>query len=213
MKLYKTIEKEACEETIIEKSRFIAYAKPVETKDEADAFIKEIKKKHRDATHNVPIMVLGNKFQVQWASDDGEPQGTAGAPVLNMLIMEGITNIVIVVTRYFGGIKLGTGGLVRAYTNSAREAVVKGIICDVKELEGLKCTIPYNCLETIKNEEKTGSLLIKGILYEADVTLDLMTERGEGEKLKELILNLTAGKCSFVEEYKRIVKVPVSQDN
>lgn len=123
--LYKTIAKEAEATQIIERSRFIAHVKPVETREEAENFITEIKAKYRDATHNVPAMVIGDKLQIQWASDDGEPQGTSGAPMVQMLVKEGITNIVVVVTRYFGGIKLGTGGLVRAYTSSAdRKSVV-----------------------------------------------------------------------------------------
>ncbi|MFR8853902.1 MAG: IMPACT family protein, partial [Oscillospiraceae bacterium] len=114
MKLYKTVEKEASASQIIEKSKFITYVKPVSSKEEADAFIAEIRKKHKDATHNVPAMVIGDKMQLQWASDDGEPQGTSGAPMVKLLTSEEITDTVIVVTRYFGGIKLGTGGLVRA---------------------------------------------------------------------------------------------------
>ena len=120
MKLYSTVAKEASAEQTIEKSRFITYVRPVSTREEADAFIAEIKKKHKDATHNVPAMVIGEGFQIQWASDDGEPQGTSGAPIVQMLVQEGITNVAVVVTRYFGGIKLGTGGLVRAYTSSAK---------------------------------------------------------------------------------------------
>ena len=120
MILYKTIAKEACAEQIIEKSRFITYIKPISTKEEGDEFIAGIKKKHRDATHNVPCMVVGDKMQIQWASDDGEPQGTSGLPMLQMLVNREITNVCVVVTRYFGGIKLGTGGLVRAYTSSAK---------------------------------------------------------------------------------------------
>ena len=120
MKLYKTVEKEASASQIIEKSKFITYVKPVSSKEEAGAFIAEIRKKHKDATHNVPAMVIGDKMQLQWASDDGEPQGTSGAPMVKLLTSEEITDTVIVVTRYFGGIKLGTGGLVRAYTSSAK---------------------------------------------------------------------------------------------
>lgn len=106
MKLYSTVTRQAEAEQIIEKSRFIAYVAPAETKEEADEFIASVKKKHKDATHNVPAMVLGDQFQIQWASDDGEPQGTSGAPIVQMLVQEGITNVVVVVTRYFGGIKL-----------------------------------------------------------------------------------------------------------
>ena len=101
MELYKTVRSQAEATNIIEKSRFIAHVKPVSSKEEADAFVAEIKGKYKDATHNVPVMVIGDKFQIQWASDDGEPQGTSGAPMVQMLVKEGITNVVIVVTRYF----------------------------------------------------------------------------------------------------------------
>ena len=119
MKLYNTVIGPGEAEQTIEKSRFICYVKPVNSREEADEFIDSIKRKHRDATHNVPAMVLGDKMQVQWASDDGEPQGTSGAPIVQMMVSQGITNTVVVVTRYFGGIKLGTGGLVRAYSGTA----------------------------------------------------------------------------------------------
>ena len=99
MKLYNTVADEGCAEQIIEKSKFIAYVRPVSSKEEADAFIGEIKKKHRDATHNVPAMIIGDKMQIQWASDDGEPQGTSGAPIIKMLTAEGITNVAVVITR------------------------------------------------------------------------------------------------------------------
>ena len=133
MKLYKTVEKEASASQIIEKSKFITYVKPVSSKEEADAFIAEIRKKHKDATHNVPAMVIGDKMQLQWASDDGEPQGTSGAPMVKLLTSEEITDTVIVVTRYFGGIKLGTGGLVRAYTSSAKMGLESAGVCGVYE--------------------------------------------------------------------------------
>ena len=123
MELYKTVRGESEVTQIIEKSKFIAHVRHVETREEADEFVSEIRSRYKDATHNVPAMVIGDKFQIQWASDDGEPQGTSGAPMVQMLVKEGITNIAIVVTRYFGGIKLGTGGLVRAYTGSAKAGI------------------------------------------------------------------------------------------
>ncbi|MGN0715111.1 MAG: IMPACT family protein, partial [Anaerovoracaceae bacterium] len=95
MKLYSTVAGEAHAEQVIEKSRFIAYVSPAQSREEADAFIASIRKKHKDATHNVPAIVLGEKMQIQWASDDGEPQGTSGAPMVQMLVKEGITNVVV----------------------------------------------------------------------------------------------------------------------
>ena len=118
MKLYSTVFSEARAEQEIERSKFITTVRPVDTREEAEEFFAEVRKEFKDATHNVPAMVIGDKMQIQWASDDGEPQGTSGAPIVQMLVREGITNTALVVTRYFGGIKLGTGGLVRAYTGS-----------------------------------------------------------------------------------------------
>ena len=143
--------KEAEASQTIEKSKFTAHIKPVETREEAEEFISGIRKKYKDATHNVPAMVIGDKFQIQWASDDGEPQGTSGAPIVQMLVKEGITNVAIVVTRYFGGIKLGTGGLVRAYTGCAKLGLEAAGICSVQEICRLIIRIEYTNLARLQN--------------------------------------------------------------
>ena len=120
LKKYRTILEQAEAEIVEKKSRFIATVRPVKTEDEARAFIEEMKKKYWNATHNVFAYQIGERNELQRFSDDGEPQGTAGMPVLNVILQEGITDCVVVVTRYFGGILLGGGGLVRAYTHSAK---------------------------------------------------------------------------------------------
>lgn len=124
---YKTIKKESSDEFVVKKSRFIGYIKPVTTQQEAVDFINAIKSKHWDATHNVYAYVL-REGQIRRYSDDGEPQGTAGIPVLDVLLKEGITDCVVVATRYFGGIMLGAGGLVRAYSHTAKIAVDSGVV-------------------------------------------------------------------------------------
>ena len=121
--LYKTVLKRARIEYVVERSRFIATVLPCESREEVDSFFNEIRQEFKDATHNVPAFVLGNKMELKWASDDGEPQGTSGPPILKVLEGKGLTNLALVVTRYFGGIKLGTGGLVRAYSQSAEEVI------------------------------------------------------------------------------------------
>ena len=121
--LYKSVYKRARTELVVEKSKFIATVTSCNTREEAEAFFAEIRKEFKDATHNVPAFIIGNKMEVKWASDDGEPQGTSGPPILRFLEMNEITNVAIMVTRYFGGIKLGTGGLVRAYSSAAELAV------------------------------------------------------------------------------------------
>ena len=213
MELYRTIRKEACETQIIEKSKFIAHAKPVETREEADKFIGEIKSRYKDATHNVPAMVLGEKCQIQWASDDGEPQGTSGAPMVQMLVGEGLTNLVVVVTRYFGGIKLGTGGLVRAYTSSAKLAVEAAGICSVQQVCRLGVTLDYTYLSRFQQmasesiSEGDGGFVIGDINYGEKVRLELITPQENLEKLTGMIANMTAGTAIIEEPETALEKV------
>lgn len=140
---YRTILNEASDEFIERKSRFIGYIKPVTTQEEAVSFINEIKSKHWDATHNVYAYVL-REGQVRRYSDDGEPQGTAGIPVLDVLLKENVTDCVVVATRYFGGTLLGAGGLVRAYSHTAKIAVDAGQVITMKLCKVLKVTCDYN---------------------------------------------------------------------
>ena len=140
---YRTILNEASDEFIERKSRFIGYIKPVTTQEEAVSFINEIKSKHWDATHNVYAYVL-REGQVRRYSDDGEPQGTAGIPVLDVLLKENVTDCVVVATRYFGGTLLGAGGLVCAYSHTAKIAVDAGQVITMKLCKVLKVTCDYN---------------------------------------------------------------------
>lgn len=192
MELYRTVYKEAEATQIIERSRFIAHIKPVESREEAEAFIGEIKAKYRDATHNVPAMVIGDGFQIQWASDDGEPQGTSGAPIVQMLVKEGITNVVVVVTRYFGGIKLGTGGLVRAYTSSVKLVLEEAQVCGVMEMCKVTAEIDYTHLARLQNLAG-ADFAIDNIEYGEKVTIDLLAETEKKEELLGMISNLTSG--------------------
>ena len=203
---YKTVAKQAEAEQIIEKSRFIAYVKPVGTKEEADEFIASIKAQHKSATHNVPAFVIGDQFQLQWASDDGEPQGTSGAPMVQMLVKEGITNVVIVVTRYFGGIKLGTGGLVRAYTSSAKLGLEAAGICEVKEMAVLQYKVDYSFLSKIQNMSQGGLFSIEDIIYEADVTMKIVSEIEDAGEVKGLFTNLTSATAVLVSETTELTK-------
>lgn len=204
MELYKTIRQEAEANNIIEKSKFIAHVRPVSTKEEADAFVAEIRGKYKDATHNVPAMVIGDKFQIQWASDDGEPQGTSGAPIVQMMVKEGITNVAVVVTRYFGGIKLGTGGLVRAYTGSAKLGLEAGGICSVREMCHIVFETEYTFLSKIQNlsndklieageDDDSVKFSIKNIEYTDKVKITAITFPEKKEEFINLITNMTSG--------------------
>ena len=206
MKLYSTVLKQAQAEQIIEKSRFIAYVSPASTKEEADAFIASIRKKHKDATHNVPAMVLGEKFQVQWASDDGEPQGTSGAPMVQLLVSEGITDVVIVVTRYFGGIKLGTGGLVRAFTSSAKLGLEAAGVCDVEEMCLLTYEIDYTYLAKLQNLAAGGLFSISDTAYTDVVQVTLCMPPEKQEEVMSAVTNLTGGKGMLKNQRLELVK-------
>ena len=200
MKLYSTVRGAASAEQIIEKSRFIAYVAPVSDREEAEAFITSIRKKHKDATHNVPAMVLGDKMQTQWASDDGEPQGTSGAPIVQMLVAQGITNVVVVVTRYFGGIKLGTGGLVRAYTSSAKLGLAAAGVCDVCERSVLTYALDYTYLAKLQNLAGGALLTIENLTYADVVQAELSCVPERADEVKNLIANLTGGQGRLCSE-------------
>lgn len=210
MKLYSTICTEASAEQTIERSRFIAHVSPVSSKEEGDAFIAEIKKKYKDATHNVPAMVIGDKMQIQWASDDGEPQGTSGAPIVRFLVASGITDTVVVVTRYFGGIKLGTGGLVRAYTSSAKLGIEKAGICDIIEKSLLTYVFDYTFLAKIQSlAGETFS--IENVRYTDVVEADISCMPEDTAQIKSLIDSVTAGKARLKAETVTTVKKEIEK--
>ena len=207
MKLFSTVINAASSE-IINKSRFIAYIKPVESKEEADEYISFIRKKHRDATHNVPAMVIGANMSIQWASDDGEPQGTAGSPIVKMLVSEGITNIVVVVTRYFGGVKLGTGGLVRAYTKVVQNALDEAIIADVILNKTLTIKTDYTYINKIQSMEQGGQYKILDTVYTNQVELKLSYREEYHDKVIELLTNITSGNMNINNAENIFIKCP-----
>ena len=216
MELYKTVSGPGEAEQIIDKSRFIAHVMPVETKDEADAFLSEIRSRYKDATHNVTAFVIGDKFQIQWGSDDGEPQGTSGAPMVQMLVKEGITNVAVVVTRYFGGIKLGTGGLVRAYTGSAKLGLEAAGICRVMEIVRLKVRMDYTHLAKVQNaasdvlpEAGAGGaeFAIENVEYSEKVMLHIVTLPECRDGAVSVITNITSGTAELAGEENALSKI------
>ncbi|MBE6020995.1 MAG: YigZ family protein [Firmicutes bacterium] len=206
---YKTVLEEAEEMIVIEKSRFIGYIKPVETVEEAEAFVASIRTANRDATHNVPVYVLGEKYDVQKYSDDGEPSGTAGVPVLQMLMKEGITNVAIVMTRYFGGIKLGTGGLVRAYTGIAKEALRAAGVAEVKDMDVVLLEIQYTYHGKAENMALKGDFIIRNTIFTDKVTLEIVCDPTKTEEIIKSFMEVTAGTVKVVEQRQELEKVRV----
>ncbi len=190
---YFTIKEQASAELVIEKSRFIAYVERAETREEAEAFIASIREKHRDARHNVPAFVLGETGQVQWASDDGEPQGTSGIPVLNTITGRNLTNVVMVITRYFGGIKLGTGGLMRAYTGVARDALDQAGICEVTDLLAYRARVSYPSFERIRRDAGKKGYELSDMVYDDQVTFTLSSGPEQEEEVLRLLSDATQG--------------------
>jgi len=182
VKSYKTVFAYGEDELSINKSRFIGYATPVESEAEAVSFIEKIKKKHWNATHNVPVYIVGEDMMLQRYSDDGEPSGTAGVPVLEMLKKEGITNVCIVMTRYFGGVKLGTGGLVRAYTQTAKVALDAAGVVEKSVYTVMDCEMDYHFHGKVRNHLMDWPEIIIGETVYTDkviVTLYIPPEKLE----------------------------------
>lgn len=189
--IYRSLGRYGEDEIIINKSRFIGYARPIESEEDALEFIGKINKKHSDATHNVYAYHLGD--ELQRFSDDGEPSGTAGIPVLEVIKKEELKNVVVVVTRYFGGVKLGGGGLIRAYTKGAKIAIDQAKIVDMTLHTGLNLTIPYTLYGKIENFLMTNEYVTEGVNYLEDVIIHLYINNEELERFKKNILDQTSG--------------------
>lgn len=189
--MYRSLGRYGKDEININKSRFIGYARPIKSEEEALNFIEEISKKHNDATHNVYAYHLGD--ELQRFSDDGEPSGTAGIPVLEVIKKEELKNVVVVVTRYFGGIKLGGGGLIRAYTRGAKIAIDEAKIVDMTLHTQLKLIVPYTLYGKIENFLLTNEYVTEEVIYLEDVIINLYVNNEELERFKKNILDLTSG--------------------
>lgn len=216
MVLYRTLFQEGVYEQVIEKSRFIGYAKPVESREAAEAYIAQIRGKHKGATHNVPVMVLGDQMQIQWASEDGEPQGTAGTPVLQMLVKEGLTNLVVVVSRYFGGVKLGTGGLVRAYTGTGQKAIELAGISEVLPMVNLHIVFDYSFLDKLKHlatSLKLGdnklSFEVKDLEFGQQIKGTLLYQEEFELEIISALASLTGGSHSVVARDITLSKIKI----
>lgn len=205
---YKTILEQAEAQIVIEKSKFIGYIRPVETQEDAEVFVASIRTMNRDATHNVPVYLLGEKFEIQKYSDDGEPSGTAGVPVLQMLMKEGITNVALVMSRYFGGIKLGTGGLVRAYTGIAKAAVAAAGIAEVKDMDVTTVRIAYTHHGKFENLAGKGEFFIRDTIFDDAVNLTVVTAPERTEAFRKTAMEITSGTCQFLSQVQELEKVP-----
>lgn len=199
-KSYKTVFGRGENELIINKSRFIGCVMPVDNEDQALSFIQSIKEKHKSATHNVFAYVLGEENQIQRFNDDGEPSGTAGIPVLDVIKKEDLRNVAIVVTRYFGGIKLGGGGLVRAYSRSAKLAIDSGIIVDMYVFKSIWAGVNYNVFGKLENYLRDKRIIPDEIIYEENVSVKLHIQNDLYEHFYLDLMEMTNGASEIAVE-------------
>ncbi|MFI8711583.1 YigZ family protein [Brevibacillus brevis] len=206
---YKTIAGYGEDYIVIERSRFIGYAQRVTTEEEATAFIAMIKKKHWDATHNCSAFVIGENDQIQRSSDDGEPSGTAGKPILECIKKNGVKDTVVVVTRYFGGIKLGAGGLVRAYTAGTVTALKAAKIVVHTLHQMISVSVDYTWWGKVENELRLGEHRVSGTDFTDKVIAHVLIPEGEQDEFVARMVDLTNGQAQIVLGEKEYVEVPV----
>jgi len=210
--LEKFIIKEGGQGEIVEKkSRFIATVLPIDTEEEALQYIEKIKKKYWDARHNCFAFVIGSNNEIQRFSDDGEPQGTAGKPILETLLNENLHNTLIVVTRYFGGTLLGTGGLVRAYGQSSKEGIRNSVIQKVCEGISFKLTVDYNSIGKIKYIMGQMRITDAQEEYGQNVVLSILMKKDEYNEFNTKVTDATGGKAVFEDEEDREYREEVKE--
>lgn len=209
MKNYKTILKDGICEEDIKKSRFICHLKRITTEDEGRAYIASIKKEHYKANHSCSAMIIGENSEIKRTSDDGEPSGTAGVPMLSVLEKHNLTNVVAVVTRYFGGIKLGTGGLVRAYSGSVANAISEIGKVEVKELEGYQIQLSYPQYQTYYQFLEAENLQEFETLFLENISTVIYVEKEMIEKTLQRLTELYQGKIEVNKIGTKIVEVPL----
>lgn len=204
-----TIKEDFIAEEEIKKSRFICHLKRVYTEEEARAFISEIKKEHHKANHNCSTFTLGDHQEIQRSSDDGEPSGTAGVPMLEILKKREITNVCAVVTRYFGGIKLGAGGLIRAYAGSVGHALDQVGLVKFVTQEQLILTLDYGNYDGLQRFLSSQGLVISESEFLSDVTVKLFVDLDKTEQLLDNLVEQFSGKISAAKGDKQLVEVDI----
>lgn len=196
---YKTVRQAAQDEFIINKSRFIGYASPCETEEEALAFLKSIREKHKDATHNCYAYVIGQNAGIMRYNDDGEPGGTAGMPMMEVLKARGVVNCCVVVTRYFGGILLGAGGLVRAYSHGCAIALNAAQVVKMEMSQRILLDVPYPLWDRVNHALKSLPQLTEETNFGASVEATLLIRKKDLEEVTAKITAITDAKAEWLE--------------
>ena len=200
MQEYKTVEKEASDFFIEKKSKFIGYAKPVKTQEEAVEFISEIKSKHWDATHNVYAYVL-RENNIQRYSDDGEPSGTSGVPVLDVMLKESLVDVCVVATRYFGGTLLGAGGLVRAYSHTSKIALEAAGIITMAQCSIMSAEVDYSFYDRLNILLSDFSAVILNTSFSDKVCVEFSVKENIVDLLNAKLIDVSNGK--YISKFLR----------
>ncbi|MFS9171885.1 YigZ family protein [Streptococcus infantis] len=207
---FRTIKEDGQVQEEIKKSRFICHAKRVCSEEEARAFITAIKKEHYKATHNCSAFIIGERSEIKRTSDDGEPSGTAGVPMLGVLENHNLTNVCVVVTRYFGGIKLGAGGLIRAYAGSVAFAVKEIGIVEIKEQTGIQIQMSYAQYQEYGNFLKEHNLMELETNFTDQVDTIIFVDKEDKEYTRAALIEFFNGKVILTDQGLREVEVPVN---
>ena len=207
---YRTIKEDGKVQEEIKKSRFICHAKRVYNEEEARDFISAIKKEHYKATHNCSAFIVGERSEIKRTSDDGEPSGTAGVPMLGVLENHNLTNVCVVVTRYFGGIKLGAGGLIRAYAGSVALAVKEIGIIEIKEQAGIQIHMTYAQYQEYGNFLKEHNLIELETNFTDQVDTMIFIDKEKKDGIKADLIEFFNGKVTLTDKGLREVEAPVN---
>ena len=194
---YMTVRQAGHNEVTIQKSRFIGYASPCATEEEAIRYIQAIREQHREAKHHCYAYIIGSNSGIMRYSDDGEPGGTAGMPMLDLLKKEQTVNCCVVVVRYFGGILLGTGGLVRAYTQGCKLALEAAEIVRMELSDVIQCRVNYSLWNSIQYALKNMDILVGGVQYLDTVEFEYAVRKKDSEESIRTLLNKTDGKLEY----------------
>ena len=207
---FRTIKEDGQVQEEIKKSRFICHAKRVYSEEEARDFITAIKKEHYKATHNCSAFIVGERSEIKRTNDDGEPSGTAGVPMLGVLENHNLTNVCVLVTRYFGGIKLGAGGLIRAYAGSVALAVKEIGIIEIKEQAGIAIQMSYAQYQEYSNFLREHKLMEIETNFTDQIDTIIYVDKEEKENIKSALVEFFNGKVTLTDQGLREVEVPVN---
>lgn len=195
---YITVQQRGSDDFIISKSRFIGYAAPCSSEDDALSFLQEIREKHHDATHHCYAYIIGRNSGIMRYSDDGEPGGTAGLPIIEVMRTQEVVDCCVVVVRYFGGTLLGTGGLVRSYTQGCKIALQAAKIVKMERTVRYFCDVPYSCWDSVLHAAESLPVRIVSPDFAVSVTFTLAVRSGDADQMLEAFSRVTSRKMEAI---------------